>query len=288
MSDVLMGDFAVGEVGYKPATWCKACSSAVKNRTAKSCGEHAVAFCQKCKVKLTVAHTCLEFVGHADVRARLCKADPEWTWEPFDFPGTGSVILSEGLPVGLWISLTVGGVSKPGYGSVDKGKPEAMKELIGDALRNAGLSFGIAWKLWAKGDRTGDGEGGQTGSSGDTWDNAKPASGRQNAGDAFDNAAQGPPPQSSTRGTRRDQPAAPATESPKENTTASAGDDQQWIAAFRASIKNLPPGQLAGKRPEIGRAIADRKISPNTGTALSGELIQLKRQKEQEQVGASA
>lgn len=170
MSAALMADFTEEQIGHKPATWCKACAAAVKNKTGKSCTEHRVAKCPKCKTSVTTAHTCLDFVGHADVRARLCAADPEWTWAPFDFPGTGSIILSDGQPVGLWITLTVGGVPKPGYGSVDKGKPEAMKELIGDALRNAGLSFGIAWKLWAKGERGGDGEGGQSGPTGDAWD----------------------------------------------------------------------------------------------------------------------
>jgi hypothetical protein len=176
MSAALMADFTSEQIGHKPATWCKACAAAVRNKTGKSCPDHRVIKCAKCKTNVTEAHTCLDFVGHADVRARLCEADPEWTWAPFDFPGSGSLILSDGHPVGLWITLTVGGVSKPGYGSVDKGKPEAMKELIGDALRNAGLSFGIAWKLWAKGERSsGEGEGGQSGASGDAWDNGTPA-----------------------------------------------------------------------------------------------------------------
>lgn len=183
MSAVLMADFTGEQIGHKPATWCRNCAAMVRNKTGKSCGEHQVIKCQKCKTSITSAHTCLDFVGHADVRARLCEADPEWTWAPYDFPGSGSLILSDGHPVGLWITLTVGGVSKPGYGSVDKGKPEAMKELIGDALRNAGLSFGIAWKLWAKGERNGaEGEGGQTGASGDPWDSAKPAPPRNGNG----------------------------------------------------------------------------------------------------------
>jgi hypothetical protein len=154
MSAVLMRDFSDGQLGYKPVTWCRACSDAVKSRREKSCENHASSWCDKCKTTITKAHNCLTFVGHADARARLCEADPEWTWEPFEFPGTGALIVTDGSPVGLWIRLTIGGVSKPGFGSVEKGKPEAMKELIGDALRNAALSFGVAWKLWAKGERT--------------------------------------------------------------------------------------------------------------------------------------
>ena len=160
MSAALMADFSDEAIGHKPATWCKACAKAVRDRAGRSCGDHKEIRCKKCRTKITEAHTCLDFVGHADVRARLLA---KWTRSGLgnrsSSPSTGSLILSDGSPVGLWIHLTVGGVTRPGYGSCDKGKPEAIKELIGDALRNAGLSFGIAWKLWAKGERTGsDGE----------------------------------------------------------------------------------------------------------------------------------
>jgi hypothetical protein len=154
MSAALMKDFSDEQIGHKPVTWCKACTEAVRSGNGKACGNHREISCQKCRTKITSAHNCLDFVGHADVRARLCEADPDWSWEPFEFPGVGAVVVDNGSPVGLWIKLTVGGISRPGYGSVDRGKREAMKELIGDALRNAGLSFGIAWKLWAKGERT--------------------------------------------------------------------------------------------------------------------------------------
>jgi hypothetical protein len=156
MQAALMKDFSAEQIGHKPATWCRRCSDVVRSRQGKSCAEHKVAWCKDCKTTITEAHVCLDFVGHADVRARLCETDPEWTWAPYEFPGTGSLVLNDGQPVGLWIQLTIGGVSKPGYGSVEKGKTDAMKELIGDAIRNAGLSFGIAWKLWAKGERTGN------------------------------------------------------------------------------------------------------------------------------------
>ena len=135
MSSALMADFSSEAIGHKPATWCRQCAETVRGRQGKSCKDHKVAWCPKCRTTITEAHTCLDFVGHADVRARLCEVDPEWSWAPFEFPGTGSLVLSaDGQPVGLWIMLTVGGVSKPGYGSVDKGKAEAVKELIGDCL----------------------------------------------------------------------------------------------------------------------------------------------------------
>jgi hypothetical protein len=62
----------------------------------------------------------------------------------------------EGLPAingGLWIKLTVCGVSRFGYGAADgKTGGDAVKEMIGDALRNAAMRFGAALDLWHKGD----------------------------------------------------------------------------------------------------------------------------------------
>ena len=55
------------------------------------------------------------------------------------------------------IKLTVCGVTRIGYGSaVAKNTPDgqanAVKEVIGDALRNAAMRFGAALDLWHKGD----------------------------------------------------------------------------------------------------------------------------------------
>jgi hypothetical protein len=93
----------------------------------------------------------LDFVGHAALTDRLLDADPEWSWEPVAFG-------PDGLPMfdrngGLWIRLTVCGVTRLGYGDAQgKTGPNAVKEAIGDGLRNAGMRFGIALDLWHKGD----------------------------------------------------------------------------------------------------------------------------------------
>lgn len=92
----------------------------------------------------------LDYVGHAALTDRLLDADPMWTWEPVADP------TSAGLPVapgGMWIKLTVGGVSRYGFGHPDgKTGGDAVKEVIGDALRNAAMRFGAALDLWHKGD----------------------------------------------------------------------------------------------------------------------------------------
>ncbi|MBK9181443.1 MAG: hypothetical protein IPM45_18175 [Acidimicrobiales bacterium] len=56
-----------------------------------------------------------------------------------------------GLPVGLWIRLTVCGVTRLGYGSCPAGQIDSQKVLVGDAIRNAAMSFGVALDLWIRG-----------------------------------------------------------------------------------------------------------------------------------------
>lgn len=93
----------------------------------------------------------LDYVGHAALTDRLLDTDLAWSWEPVAFN-------EDGLPAfdrngGLWIRLTVAGVTRLGYGSADgKSGGDAVKEIIGDALRNAAMRFGAALDLWHKGD----------------------------------------------------------------------------------------------------------------------------------------
>lgn len=93
----------------------------------------------------------LDYVGHAALTDRLLKVDPEWTWEPMTTDQNG-LPLFDGWG-GLWIKLTICGVTRLGYGdSQGKSGANAIKEAIGDALRNAGMRFGAALDLWHKGD----------------------------------------------------------------------------------------------------------------------------------------
>jgi hypothetical protein len=93
----------------------------------------------------------LDFVGHGFITARLLDADPFWNWEPLALDANGLPLLDEFG--GLWIKLTVCGVTRLGYGDAGGKKgPDAIKVAIGDALRNAGMRFGLALDLWCKGD----------------------------------------------------------------------------------------------------------------------------------------
>ena len=101
--------------------------------------------------KLPKGNVMLDYVGHAAATHRLLDADPHWNWEPL-------AMGSDGFPArdadgGMWIKLTVCGVTRLGYGSAPGKKGgDAIKELIGDAIRNAAMRFGLALDLWHKGD----------------------------------------------------------------------------------------------------------------------------------------
>jgi len=110
--------------------------------------------CDECGGYHPAEHTIhLDFIGHADTTDRLLSVDPEWNWEPVAWDADGLprfAVNANGQHVGLWIRLTVGGVTRLGYGSVEGGAFDAEKQLIGDALRNAAMRFGVALDLWRK------------------------------------------------------------------------------------------------------------------------------------------
>jgi len=91
----------------------------------------------------------LQFVGHAAVTARLLEVDPSWTWEPVAFD-------EDGLPKldtkgGLWIRLTVCGVTRYGYGEPQGSDHfDRIKGAISNALRVAAMRFGVGLDLWSK------------------------------------------------------------------------------------------------------------------------------------------
>ena len=93
----------------------------------------------------------LDYFGHAALTDLLLTVDPQWNWEPLSLGADGlPAIDKEG---GLWIRLTVCGVTRLGYGDAQgKSGGDAMKERIGDALRNSAMRFGAALELWVKGD----------------------------------------------------------------------------------------------------------------------------------------
>ncbi|MFJ6069013.1 hypothetical protein ACIQHU_38990 [Streptomyces tendae] len=143
----LREEFPASLIQALPKLWCKRCSDS-RN---KVCEDHRKAKCNDCGNYITTAHVDLSYVGHAELTHRLLDADPLWDWEPVAFDQRGLPQFDENG--GLWIRLTVCGHSRLGYGdSQGKKGPNAVKEAIGDALRNAAMRFGAALDLWAKSD----------------------------------------------------------------------------------------------------------------------------------------
>ena len=167
----LRAPFPPEYVGKLPRVTCRACSDG-------RCGDHKKAKCADCGNWISERHIHLDYIGHADVTIRLLEVDPEWSWAPKATDadpellkaamasGDAEIVRAvienappkfetdrNGSPVGLWIKLTVGGVTRLGVGSCPSGQNDAEKVLIGDALRNAAMRFGVAVELWAKGDR---------------------------------------------------------------------------------------------------------------------------------------
>lgn len=139
----LRAPFDPATIGKLPRITCGAC----RDSRTKNCDRHQKMKCRDCNNWITTAHLHLDYVGHAETTDRLLQVDPAWTWEPVAFDTNGLPLLDADR--GLWIRLTVAGVTRLGYGSADgKRGPDAVKEAIGDAIRNAAMRFGVAIDLW--------------------------------------------------------------------------------------------------------------------------------------------
>lgn len=139
----LRAPFKPEQIGKLPKLSCKKCSES----SSKVCGDHKKQKCATCGNYISTAHIDLDYVGHAATSDRLLQVDPEWTWKPMAVGPNGEPLVTNG---GMWIELTVCGVTRPGFGD---GK--SPKEIIGDAIRNAAMRFGVALDLWAKEDLNG-------------------------------------------------------------------------------------------------------------------------------------
>jgi hypothetical protein len=140
---LLREPFDDDQIQFRGVVKCKSCE---KNG---DCDYHVRTYCPRCQDWLSERHLCLAYIGHADATYRLLQADPLWSWEPL-------ALDERGLPKldghnGLWIRLTVGGMTRIGYGDAgDRTGPNAVKETIGDAIRNAAMRFGMALDLWRR------------------------------------------------------------------------------------------------------------------------------------------
>jgi len=225
--------FPATEIRYLPRVWCGTC------RDMKGvCKSHTRLKCQKCRNNITSAHIDLSYVGHAEATNRLLNVDPGWTWEPVG-------VDERGLPQhdqngGLWIRLTVCGVTRLGYGNADgKRGGDAVKEIIGDAIRNAGMRFGMALDLWTSSEL-------EIAEHGPKDAPAEPEPEHEQA----------PPPPTAKRSRPKpaaaDQAPAPAAPDTRPGAMPPAGDaerqaalDAMWAAARDAQFVEGLPAQFA-------------------------------------------
>jgi hypothetical protein len=97
--------------------------------------------------------TTLDYIGHAAVTQRLLEVDPNWNWEPVATDESGLPKFDD--RGGLWLRLTICGVSRLGYGEPQGQDPyDKTKGSIGNAIRNAAMRFGVGLDLWSKDDIT--------------------------------------------------------------------------------------------------------------------------------------
>jgi hypothetical protein len=183
----LQEPFPASEIGVRPQLTCSDCSKSQKKFCGQTKWdvEHVLAKCPVCKQKISRAHMHLFYVGHADATGRLLDADPKWFWRPMarDIDpevlkaaiATGDLAIVQTVIAAfppkidqivtdagrteriMWIELVVhdengNEVITPGVGDAI-GKPwgpNALKEMIGDAVRNSGQRRGLALDLWRK------------------------------------------------------------------------------------------------------------------------------------------
>jgi hypothetical protein len=87
----------------------------------------------------------IDYMGHAALTTRLntVAGVGNWDWEPMAVDQFGLPVIRNNR---LWIRLTIWGVTRLGVGDDEGGSSE--KVMIGDALRNAAMRFGIGTDLW--------------------------------------------------------------------------------------------------------------------------------------------
>jgi len=191
----------------------------------------------------------LDYVGHAATTDRLLSVDPAWTWEPMAVDAQGVPIIVGG---GLWIKLTVCGVTRPGWGD---GKN--LKEMIGDAIRNAAMRFGVALDLWSKEDLDG-GEPGRADKVEDKPAAATPAAQAPRPASAPEPAQHVTPP--ATQPPRPARPGAPETaEGGQFRAPVISEDDVKELWALVRG-KGMPDAAFAQLVEEVTGSASTRAI----------------------------
>lgn len=141
-------------LGAIPAQWGHPPADMISKLPKPTKRENQKGKCSECGGWHGLPAVHLDYLGHADVTLALIAIDPLWTWEPaaIDVDSGGPMVTLQGGRLVMWAKLTVLGKTIMGVGTVEEGKAEPEKELIGDFLRNAAMRFGVGTALWSKSD----------------------------------------------------------------------------------------------------------------------------------------
>lgn len=245
--DALRAPFPPEAIGKLPRVICPNCSKS----QSKVCQEHTKQKCNECGNYMTTRHIHLDYVGHAAVRDRLLMVDSAWTWEPAATNDNGVPLLADG---GLWIRMTVAGVTRYGWGD----GPD-VKQMISDAIRNAAMTFGVALDLWSKEDlhAVNQSEGGST------------------DGVAVGDGAQGSPSRSTSRPADERSPSdsSPAVEAGEHPAAANGGAVSSASPTSQGAASETPPPDAAPASPNRVQQLQS-KLSAMLAEGVKGVAAQ--------------
>lgn len=98
----------------------------------------------------------LDYIGHATITERLCEVDPEWSIDFAYHDANGMPVIDHKNGM-AYFKMTVFGVTRICVGDTG-GKDltaNGHKEMIGDAIRNGAMRFGVGTYLWSKSEEAG-------------------------------------------------------------------------------------------------------------------------------------
>ena len=108
--------------------------------------------CNECNGYHGLPAVHLDYMGHADVTLALLEIDPAWCLEPVTDATGIPIVQNQSGRLVLWAHLTINGVTRLCVGTCGDNKGDPEKELIGDAIRNGAMRFGVGTRLWSKSD----------------------------------------------------------------------------------------------------------------------------------------
>lgn len=116
--------------------------------------------CANCHERnIASGHYDIKGIGHIYVQRLFNEVDPFWSWEPVGVDENGLPAIQKTMSSvkrgatqkveqsNLWIKVTVCGVTRLGVGTDHSDAEDLYKKLVSDAIKNAGLRFGIAADL---------------------------------------------------------------------------------------------------------------------------------------------